>query len=63
MVLVFTFSLFKKSIINSPTLSLPTPVKRLVLIPSLEVATAIFKGEPPTKASKPVIWLKGAPTS
>jgi hypothetical protein len=47
--------------INSPTLSFPIAVNRLVFKPSLEQATAILRGEPPTKASKPLISLKGDP--
>ena len=55
MQLVFIPSLFKKSIINSPTLSLPTPLSKLASIPNLVQATAIFNGEPPAKASNPLI--------
>src|SRR5690606_16991893 len=58
---VFTFSLFKKSTMNSPTLSLPTAVSKLVRSPSREQATAMFRGDPPTKASNPLISLKGEP--
>ena len=53
--LILIFSFFKKFKIKSPTLSFPTPVKISVSNPNLEHPTAIFKGEPPTKASNPFI--------
>ena len=53
--LILIFSFFKKFKIKSPTLSFQTPVKISVSNPNLEHPTAIFKGEPPTKASKPFI--------
>src|SRR5690606_41194552 len=60
---VLTPSPFRKSRINSPTLSLPTAVSRLAFTPNLAQPTAIFRGEPPTKASNPFISLKEAPIS
>src|SRR5690606_40141739 len=60
---VLTSSFFKKSRMNSPTLSLPTAVSKLALTPSRAQPTAIFRGEPPTKASNPLISLKGDPIS
>src|SRR5690606_6089798 len=60
---VLTSSFFKKSRMNSPTLSLPTAVSKLAFTPKREQPTAIFRGEPPTKASNPLISLKGDPIS
>ena len=55
--------MFKKFTINSPTLSLPTAVSKLALDPNLASATAMFKGVPPTNASKPLMSLNVVPTS
>ena len=56
-----TCSLVRKFKIKSHTLSVPTAVKSAVLSPSLLQPTAILSGDPPTKASKPLISTKSAP--
>ena len=58
---VFTFSLFKKLSKKSPGLSFPTAVNKVVCKPSRWAPTAMFKGEPPTNALKPLISTKSAP--